>query len=100
MNRVGPGDFSRADDGRDVEVAVGASRRADADVLVGIFHVQRVLVRLGIDGDRLDAELAARHDHAQRALPTIGDQNFLEHRYEGLIANRRSPYWTACPFST
>jgi len=48
----------------------------------------------GIDGDRLDAELAARHDHAQRDLSTVGDENFLEHRYAGLIANSRSPYCT------
>ena len=35
MDRVGAGDFGGADDRRHVEVAVGAARRADADVLVG-----------------------------------------------------------------
>ena len=55
MNRVGAGDLGGADDRRDVEIAVGAARRADADVLVGEAHVQRVLVGLGVDGDGLDA---------------------------------------------
>ena len=59
MDGVGAGDLGRADDGRHVQVAVGAARRADADVLVGEAHVQRVLVGLGVHRDGLDAELAA-----------------------------------------
>ena len=60
MDRVGAGDFRGADDRRHVQVAVGAARRADADVLVGEPDVQRVLVGLRVDGDGLDAQLAAR----------------------------------------
>ena len=60
MDGVGAGDFGGADHGRHVQVAVGAARRADADVLVGEPDVQRVLVGLGVDGHGLDAELAAR----------------------------------------
>ena len=79
MQRVGAGDLGGADDRRDVQVAVAAARRADADVLIGEAHVQRVLVGLRVDGHGLDAQLAAREDHAQRDLSTIGDQDFLEH---------------------
>ncbi len=79
MNRVGAGDLGGADDRRHVQIAVGAARRTDADVLVREPDVQRVLVGLGIDGDGLDAELAARMDDAQRDLTAIGDQNFLKH---------------------
>jgi hypothetical protein len=61
VNRIGAGDFRGADDRRDVQIAVGAARGTDADVLVGKPHVQRVFVGLGIDGDRLHAELAAAH---------------------------------------
>ncbi len=46
VNGVGPGDLGRADDRRNVQIAVGAARRADADILVSEADVQRVLVRL------------------------------------------------------
>ena len=45
MNRVGARDLRGADDGRHVEIAVGAPRRPDADLLVREAHVQRVFVR-------------------------------------------------------
>ena len=101
MDRVGAGDLRGADDRRDAQVAVGAARRADADVLVGEPHVQRVLVGLGVDRDGLDAELAAGADDPQGDLAAVGDEDFLEHAgYAVLIANSRSPYWTGLPFST
>ena len=89
-----------------VEVAVGAARRPDADGLVGEAHVQRVLVRLGVDGDRLDAELAAREDDPQGDFATVGDQDLLKHNTRfartsqanaQTSARRTAP---ACPFST
>ena len=79
MDRVGAGNLGGADDRRHVEVAVGAARRADADVLVGEADVQRVLVGLGVHGHGLDAELAARVDDAQGDLAAVRDQDFLEH---------------------
>ena len=95
MDRVGAGDFGGADDRRHVEVALGAARRADADVLVGEAHVQRVLVGLGIDGDGLDAELAAGTDDPQGDLSAVGDEDFLEHASGGLdgeqAARRTAP---------
>ena len=60
VDRVGGGDLGGADDRRDVEVALGGRGRADAHGLVGEAHVERARVDLGVDGDRLDAELAAR----------------------------------------
>jgi hypothetical protein len=42
-------------------------------------HVQRLAIRLGVHGHRLDPELAARADDAQRNLPAVGNQDFLEH---------------------
>ena len=79
VDRVGAGDLGRADDRWHVQVAVGASRRSDADVLVGEPDVQRVLVGLGVHGHGLDAELAAGVDHAQGDLAAVGNQDLLEH---------------------
>jgi hypothetical protein len=99
VNRVGARDLGGADDRGHVEIAVGAARGADADVFVGKPHVQRVLVGLRVDGDRLDAELPARRDDAQGDLAAVGDQDFLEHQ-AFRMANRRSLNWTGWPFST
>src|SRR5216683_4597614 len=83
MDRVGSRDLGSHDDGRNVEVAVRASRRADAHVLVGKADVQRILVGFRIDRDGFDAKLAAREDDAHRDLAAIRNQNFLEHSYSG-----------------
>ena len=79
MNRVGAGDLGRAQHGRHVQIAVGAARRSDADVFVREADVQGVFVGLRVDRDGLDAELAAGADDAQRDLPAVSDQDFLEH---------------------
>ena len=85
MNGVRAGNFSGADHGRHVQVAVGAARGTDAHVFVGEFHVQRVFVGLRIHGHGLDAELAAGIDHPQRHFAAVRDQDFLEHllRFDG-----------------
>ena len=80
VDRIGAGNFRGADDGRHVQVAVGAARRADAHVLIGKPHVQGILVGLRVDGDRLDTELAAGDDDPHRNLAAVGNQNFLKHR--------------------
>jgi hypothetical protein len=41
--------------------------------------VQRVLVGFRIDGHCLDAQLAARKNHAQRDFSTIGNKDLFEH---------------------
>src|SRR5262245_45040134 len=79
MDRVRACDLGRADDRRHVQVALGAARGADAHVLVGKEHVQRVLVGFRVHRHRLDAELPARVDHPQRDFPAVGDQDLLEH---------------------
>ena len=79
MDGVRAGDLGGAQHRRHAQVAVGAARRADADVLVGEPHVQRVLVGLGVHRDGADAQLAARADHAKSDLTAVGDQDLLEH---------------------
>jgi len=63
MDRLGAGDLGRGHDPRDVQVALTAGGRPDADVLVREPDVQGVPVRLGVHGNRADAQLAARPDH-------------------------------------
>ena len=62
-----------------VQVALARGKGTDADGLVGQTQVQGLPVRLGIHGDRPDAELAAGADHADRDLAAVGDEDLIEH---------------------
>ena len=120
MNGVSARDLRRRNDGGHAQVGILRAGGADADGLIGELHVQRVAVGLGIDSDRLQAQLFAGPDDAQGDLPAVGDQNFFEHlgesgtRWSGrgdfawtredpaqavLIVKSGSPNWTGCPFS-
>jgi hypothetical protein len=47
--------------------------------LVGHLHMQRMLVGVRIDRDRLDPHLARRLDDPAGDLAPVGDQDLLEH---------------------
>ena len=79
MNRFRIGHFGGADDRRDVEVALARRRRTDAHRFVGELHVLGVGVGLRVHDHGADAQLAACALDAQRDLPAVGDQDFLEH---------------------
>ena len=79
MDCVDIGDLGGGDDGRDVEVALGGARRANADGLVGKADVEAVAVSLTVDGDGADAHLAAGGDDAQGDLTTVCDHNLTKH---------------------
>ncbi len=69
---------------RQVHQGVGvqvAQDRVLADVvrLVGLLHVQGVAVGVGVDGDRLDAQLGAGADDAHGDFATVGDQDLSNH---------------------
>ena len=80
MHGIGAGDLAGREQRGDVEIAVLRRRRADADALVGKPHMHRVGVGGGMHGDRGDAELLARAQHAQRDFAAIGYEDFVEHR--------------------
>ncbi len=61
------------------DVGFIGGRRADQNGLVCHFHMQRVLVRLGIDRDRFDPHLLRRFDHPTSDFPTVCDQYLFEH---------------------
>ena len=75
MHGLAAGRDRGGDDRRDAQVALGRRRRADVHGLVGEADVQRVAVGGRVDGDRLDAELVQRPDHAHRDLAAVGHQH-------------------------
>jgi hypothetical protein len=79
VDRLGVGDFRRADQRRHVQVAQVGRRRADTDGLVGELHVLGFFIGFGIDDDRLDAELTAGALDTERNFAAIGNENFFKH---------------------
>ncbi len=79
MNCLSSRLYGTGEHGIVVEVALGKTRAADAICLVGKLHVQRVRIGRGVDGDGLDAHIAARADNTDRDLAAVGDEHFVEH---------------------
>ncbi len=79
VNGHGIGDFGRTDDRRHVQVTVCRRRRTDTHGLVGKQHVFEIVVRVGVDGDGLDAHLLAGALYAQGDLAAVGYNDFTEH---------------------
>ena len=79
MNCLSSRLYGTGEHGIVVEVALGKTRAADAIRLVGKLHVQRVRIGRGINGDGLDAHIAARADNTDRDFSAVGDEHFVEH---------------------
>ena len=79
MDRLGVGDLRSTDDGRNIQVAFPGRRRTDADGFVSQPDMLEVAVRLGVDGDGLDAEFAAGTQNTQGDFAPIGNQDFTDH---------------------
>src|SRR5690606_21511059 len=95
-------DLGRRDDRRHVQVALLRARRADTHGLVREQDVLQRRVGRRVHGHRLDAELAAGAQNAQRDLAAIGDQNLVEHACPDQVSmmNNAWPNSTGVPFST
>ena len=79
MDGVDVGDFRRADDAVDAEVAFVAGGFADADGFVGQLDVHGIGVRLRINRDGADVQFLAGADDADGDFSAVGDQNFFKH---------------------
>ena len=79
MDGLGARAARGVDETRRMQVALAGGGRSDALRPVRGSHVQGVFIRLGVDGDRLDAQGAAGADDAECDLAAIGDQDPVEH---------------------
>src|SRR3954467_756993 len=78
MDGARTGQARRQKDGILIEIALGSTRRADAEKAVGGAAVRRFPVRLGADRDCLQAELAAGALNPGCDLAAIGDEDGIE----------------------
>ena len=61
------------------QVALRCGGGADVDSLVGLVHVARIAVGIGVHRHRGDAHAPGGPDHPAGDFATIGDQDLLEH---------------------
>src|SRR5437773_4770013 len=100
MDRIGVREFGRADDARNVQVAVRTLGRTNTYGLISEPHVKRMPVGLGKNSNGLDTQLFTREDDPKGDFSAICDKYFLEHVYRWRIAKSFSPYSTGWPSST
>ena len=77
VDRVRAGLLGGVQDLVDDQVGVAGGRAAEGERLVGDAHVQRVAVRLGVDGHAGETGVLARARHSHRDLTAVGDQDLL-----------------------
>ena len=80
MDRLRTRARGRVDQLGDIEVALARRGGAKQHGLVGVAHVRCTSIGLGIDGDRLDAELAAGTKDADGNLATVRNQDAIKRR--------------------
>ena len=66
------GDLGGADDARDLQITFARRRGSDADRLIGQLEIRGAAISLTVDGNGLNAEIAARANDAQGDLATVG----------------------------
>src|SRR5579859_515132 len=82
VNGVRARNHGRADDIGDIQVALAARARPDADMLIRHTHRQGVAVSLRMSNDAAYPHLTTRPDNTQRNLAAIGNQNLTKHTYK------------------
>jgi hypothetical protein len=66
----------RIDDPFDAQIAFRRGARADVDGLIGLAHMPRIPIAVGIDRDRRNAHLAAGAHDPDGDLTPVGDEDF------------------------
>ena len=75
MNCVGTGLLGGVDDLVDHQVALCSGVATESNGLVGQAHVQRVAIRLGVNGNGLEPCVTASTNDADGDFTTVGDEN-------------------------
>ena len=83
MNGIRAGPAGGVEDLLDDEIALGGGRAPQGVCLVRVAGMQRRAVRVGVDRDRRDRELAQRPEDAHRDLAAVCHQDFREGGHEG-----------------
>jgi hypothetical protein len=77
MHGVGARLLRGVDDSIDPEITVPRRASADRVRLVGVPHVERGSIALGVDGDRRNAHFTACAGNPNGDFAAVGDENLL-----------------------
>ncbi len=86
MDGVGAGSVGSVDEQVGAQIGVGRRVAGQVHSGVGLGDVRRGGVRVGVDGDGRDAEVAAGAKDPAGDLAPVGHQHRRDHR-------RNTPYW-------
>ena len=85
MDRLSIGHLRGTDDRGDVEVALGRSRRTNANRFICQANILGVRIGFGVNDHRLDVELTTSPLDAQRNLTAVRDQDLVEQLAGGCV---------------
>src|SRR5882724_11750251 len=83
MNSLSFGCFCRANDGRDIQVALKRRRRPNADCLIAKSDMDRLRIHLRVNGDWRDSQIAAGANYSYRDLASVSNQDLAKHEIGG-----------------
>jgi hypothetical protein len=99
MNSLGACRQRCVDHGVRPKIALGRRRRSDPNGMVREAHVERIGIDVGVDRDRLHAEVAGCPDDPNRDLPAVRDQHTPEWRIrpaDSAVSAQRHPRAGCC----
>ena len=79
MDRLSTADLGRKQQRRLIQIALAWRRRANAQGLIGVFHILRVAVGFGMHHHGFNPQPLAGTLYTQGDFATVGDQYFVEH---------------------
>ena len=85
MDRPGARAGSRGEQLRRHQIALRRCLAAERVGLVGVARMQRGAVRVGVDGDRAEPQIAERAEDANRNLAAVRHQDLRERAHSGLF---------------
>ncbi len=80
MDRLGAVAMGQFQDSIAAQIAFRGRFAAQRQSDISLADMGRFVIRLGINGDRFDAQTAQAADHSPRDLPAIGDKDATKHR--------------------
>jgi hypothetical protein len=79
MYRLGTALLGDCQDDVRLQIGVGWARTADVECLVGLKHVLRIGICVGVHGHGLDAKPFTCADDSAGNFATIGDEDLIKH---------------------
>ncbi len=81
MNRIGAAATNRLDDTIHIEICLAWREPLQTYGVIGLAHMERGGIRVGMDGNRFDPHAPCRSDDPSGNLSTVGYKQSFHRRY-------------------